>query len=323
MKKIMILATALLVLAVSCSKNEEPQVETKGVPMSLKVSFDDATKISYAKNGSVLKATWDASETISVVTLDGINGKVVAIDNFTSVGAEGREKAIFTGTFTGGADPARVVVIYPAIEGGASAPYVKYNGSTDNLFYGVSADDAFVSTTIEPLRQTADDNADHLENFCLLSGVANITDIKTGAITTTLSNQMTILKVVATFADADKGKTFSSLTINSFTNASLSEADKIFPSFGWSYIDFPNYGFSPSGSERHGFITLYGNFTIPATGVITLYVPVVNIGTIDNGARWQFSAQADSDVLGPVSKDFTKSFTFQRGYIYTINVSFI
>ena len=118
MKKSIILLAVVSASLVSCSKIEESRPEVKsGIPMSISASFSDLTKTSTVADGNVLKSTWDAEESISIITLDALSkGKVVAIDNFTSRGAAGRSSAKFTGTFTGGVNPVKVIAVYPALE---------------------------------------------------------------------------------------------------------------------------------------------------------------------------------------------------------------
>ena len=102
MKKLFLIAAVAAAL-VSCSKSDNPRdvEQNEGIKMTLKASFGSDTKLSFNPDGNIIKSTWDASEAISVLTLDE-EGVVVAIDNFTSEGTAGRKEASFTGTFNGG-----------------------------------------------------------------------------------------------------------------------------------------------------------------------------------------------------------------------------
>ena len=104
MKKIFALALIAL-FAFSCQvqeevvNNQDTEVEVVGVPMQLTASL--GTKATYALEGGLLKPTWDANETISLVTWT--KSSTIVVDNFTYSGDAGKTSVTFTGTFTGGA----------------------------------------------------------------------------------------------------------------------------------------------------------------------------------------------------------------------------
>ena len=141
MKKLnhFLMAGLALVAAVSCSKTETPAAqpeESVGVPMTLTATIGGPeTKMTMTEDGNALKATWDASEKISVITYtgSGYSARVQTIDTFTYTGTAGQKSVDFTGTFTGDAAN-NIWVVYPALE------YDSVKGdyrSASGMLYGV------------------------------------------------------------------------------------------------------------------------------------------------------------------------------------------
>ena len=325
MKKFLVFAVIAAVAAVSCQKNEIPASDPgQGVPMKLIARIGDATKVTYEPDGNVLKANWEATETISVVTLNG-SGELVAVDNFTSTGAAGRNKAEFTGTFTGGATPARVIVIYPAlvydgVQYYNTVPYTDYSGTERHALYNGEVGSMFIQGNFTQLKQTADNDASHLENYCIMSGVANTEDIKTNTLDATLSNHMIVLKVTATFPDALKGKTLSQMVINTTDDTDADKGWKRGQS--WEYIDIPgNGGIWGAGSAYLSSWTLYSNIVIPATGVVTLYYVGFDFNDLDAGDKLKFTATVDATEYGPAVKTLASALSLDKGKIYRMTVT--
>ena len=179
MKKYLLAIVAIAATLVSCQKNENPTPEKKGVPMTLKASINGniGSKVTYTPGAvSGLKVDWEATEHISVVTLNG-SGYTVAIDDFVSTGAAGRTEATFTGTFTGGDNPT-VIVIYPALTeyttGCFGTPeYSRYDGASTRLLSDMwptdPGTDRYFASQLTELKQTADNNTAHLQNILLMT----------------------------------------------------------------------------------------------------------------------------------------------------------
>lgn len=327
MKKMMILSAALLAVVIACQKNQETidsSQEVKGVPMTLTASISGA-KTSYSDNGSGLKETWNAEESISIVTLDGDNGYLVSVDNFTSSGEAGRSSATFSGTFTGGSNPVKVIAIYPALtqSGGyyRTPVYKDRYGNSRSILQNGSGQFFEYSYNIE-LKQTANADFSHIANYCLMSGAVNIDDIKNDVLSVSLSNLMTILKMVVNFPDSYKGHTFSKIELDCKTDLA-GNFNMFAGSGGKEYIDQVASPISGSSKDPVSTRILWGDFSIPDTGTVTLYMPfVLAESSIKSGYNWTFTAfvdgvQAGSDVT---VKTFTKDITLQRGYMYTANV---
>lgn len=326
MKKVFVLTAFAAVLAVSCQKNENNVTEQKpqGVPMTLVASIGDATKVSYEPDGNVLKTNWEASETISVITLDG-SGCLVTVDNFTSTGAAGRTKAEFTGTFTGGSTPAKVIVIYPALNYDgvkyySSDTYTDYSSSATSFLYNAEVGSEYIQGNCQPLRQTSDNNASHLKNFCVMDGVANTDDIKNNTLNVTLSNEMIILKVTATFPDALKGKNLYSMTIQRYDSSDNIQGWS--RGHSWEYLDLPgNGGIVARGSGYRSAWTLYSNIDIPDSGVVTLYFANHLLDDLAIGDKLNFTATVAGSDYGPATKTLTGAASFDKGKIYRMTVT--
>lgn len=327
-KTLLFVATAFAVL-VSCEKNQESAnenttSEVKGIPMTLTANIAGATKTSYADNGSGLKETWNAEESISIVTLDGDNGNIVSVDTFTSSGEAGRSSATFSGTFTGGGSPVKVIAIYPALtmSGGMyrTPAYQDRYGNSRMILQNGSEQFFDYSYNIE-LKQTSNADFSHMTNYCIMTGAVDIDDIKNGVLTVSMSNLMTVLKMVVSLPDSYKGHTFSRIQLNCSTDSA--PFNMFAGSGGKEYVDQVASPISGRDKDPLSSRILWGDFVIPDTGVVTLYMPfVLAESSIKSGYYWIFTAfvdgvQAGSDVT---IKTFTKDITLQRGYMYTANV---
>lgn len=331
MKKTLLLAAFAAIAFISCQKNEtpaeEPAVipveEAAGIPMKL-VAEIPATKVSYAPDGNVLKASWEATETISVVTLDG-SGCLVTVDHFTSTGAAGRTKAEFSGTFNGGSSPASVIVIYPALIAGgggkyASVPYTDHTSAEKSVLYDAAVGSEYIQGNFQPLKQTSDNDASHLENFCVMSGDVDIADIKNNILTATLSHEMTILKVIATFPDAAKGQTLTLMEINAYDSTDAPASME--RSHSWEYINIPDNPLMGRGSGYKEFSKLYCNITIPDSGVVTLYFANCLFADQAIGNKWKFTAHVGAGLDTYVAtKTFKAAASFDKGSIYRVSAS--
>ena len=114
MKKIFYTAIASLLLC-ACSNEVEPiENAKKGVEltMSATISKSAETRTTYTRETVGMTVDWEAEEAITLVSFD--DSGITAVDNFTSSGTAGREKAEFTGTWNGNAGD-QVICLYPAI----------------------------------------------------------------------------------------------------------------------------------------------------------------------------------------------------------------
>ncbi len=334
MKKLFVLSVFAAVLAFSCQKREAPVEEPAGIPGEVSagapmklVAEIPATKVSYTPDGNVLKASWNATESISVVTLDGTGdgAHIVAIDNFTSTGAAGRAKAEFTGTFTGGSTPACVIVIYPALIAGgggkyASVPYTDHTSAEKSVLYDAAVGSEYIQANFQALKQTSDNDASHMENYCVMAGNVDIDDIKNNLLTASLSHEMTVLKVTATFPDAAKGQTLTLMEINAYDSTDAPAWME--RSHSWNYVNLPFVHITCPGSGYKEFSKLYCNITIPDSGVVTLYFANCLFADQAIGNKWKFTAHVGAGLDTYVAtKTFKAAASFDKGSIYRVSAS--
>lgn len=312
----------LLSASLSCNKDPNPLPDNGRRLMALIADFGpDATKISYAPDGNGLKATWDATEELSVVTLDAM-GKLVAVDKFTSTGEDGRTRAEFTGTFTGGANPERVIVIYPALKDDgtgnwATPPYTDYTGTKRTMLGEATIGSEYFSASDNyPLKQTADADTKHLKNYCILSGDVDKESIKTNTLKVTMKNIMLMLKVTINYPSEYVGKPIEKVTIKSYNSYYMPYSQ--FPNSSWEYVDISSYGINALGGTNNDSLELYAGFNVPESLEATFYIPYPNILPGQQYGSWEITSDVDGNTLGPTSMSFNNDKTFVRGTSYLI-----
>ena len=109
---VVLLASAIIAFC-ACNKESLP-VQQAGIQLTINATVGAQTKTAYDydQDGRTMNVTWKADESISVISFD--ESGITAIDNFTSTGEEGRDKAVFSGTWTGNPGD-RVICLYPAL----------------------------------------------------------------------------------------------------------------------------------------------------------------------------------------------------------------
>lgn len=109
---IVLMASAIIAFS-ACNKEPLP-VRQAGIPLTISATVGAQTKTAYSYDpeSKVMEVSWQEEESISVISFD--ESGITAIDNFTSTGEEGRDKADFTGTWTGNPGD-RVICLYPAL----------------------------------------------------------------------------------------------------------------------------------------------------------------------------------------------------------------
>ena len=329
MKKSFVIIAAALAAMVSCQKNSQvtqPQPK-EGIPMTLTVSFDGAdSKVAFAQDGSVLKGSWEATESISVVTLDGSGAfaNIVNIDNFTSTGAAGRKSATFTGTFTGGESPAFVYVLYPALEEYSTNKYrtPDWSGAGNYVLSDLNlsgGSDSYLDSAFLPTTQASDEDLAHFNNYCVMTGVADISDIKAGTLTATLSHQLCVLKFNLTFDDSLKGKSLDCVSIGSYDSSD--NVLNYFPRGGWEYANLIAVPILANGSSYLGANWINCSFAVPASGTATVYLPLLPPDDFAAGDYWDCIVTINGEQRPSIKKTFTSATSFDRGKMYTINLA--
>ena len=115
---VVLLASAIIAFC-ACNKESLP-VQQAGIQLTINATVGAQTKTAYEydADGGTMAVSWKADETISVISFNETG--VTAIDNFTSTGEEGRDKAVFSGTWTGKPGD-RVICLYPALSTSAGS----------------------------------------------------------------------------------------------------------------------------------------------------------------------------------------------------------
>ena len=262
----LILAGLSLVAAISCNKQlapaDEPEVKT-GIPMTLTATIGSPdTKLSFTENGNVLKGSWDAEESISIVSLDD-EGRVLTIDKFTSSGAEGRKSAEFSGELSANAGET-LVAVYPAL-----VDRVEVQGdwrTPESNLRGFKFGEYTMYFSTDGMRQTADADYSHLAEEPIMINACEISE--EGQLVVNLTPYQSILKVDLTIGGELPEKVYG------IKIESVSDSD-VFAS-GYACI-WPVDQLS-AREDTELFLGEYGNgIEVPESGKLTLYVPFVPV----------------------------------------------
>ncbi len=340
MKKIALIALAAIAALVSCQKNELPadNARPEGIPMTLNATIGNDTKTTYTPDGNVLKTSWDAIESISVMTLSG--DAVYSIDNFTSNGEDGRKSAVFSGTYTGkDAENASVIVIYPALiamaadgsEDISNYHTLVYTSGEDtySIIDGISlttpGEDSYCQSNVYPLTQVGNGSTDHLQNYCLMTGEVDKTDLQDNVITTTLSHEFMIFKIVLDAPSLANDTYSGSVTINAFDGKEESHKRIFGSATSWQHMNIAANGFVSNSLDVSSLTINCNSAQFSSEGQLVLYLPVRDMGSVSDGEShcseddfWEITFEEASMTA---EKIFSKDMTFEKGKMYTINIS--
>ena len=105
---------ASAILAFSACNKESLLIQQTGIQLTINATVGAPTKTAYKYDteSGWMSVTWKADETISVISFN--DSGITAIDAFSSFGEDGRDKAVFSGTWTGNPGD-RVICLYPAL----------------------------------------------------------------------------------------------------------------------------------------------------------------------------------------------------------------
>ncbi|MCQ2130691.1 MAG: hypothetical protein MJY94_04800 [Bacteroidales bacterium] len=299
MKKAFVIFAAAAVLA-SCAK--EASVVTKSTPMTLTATLaaDPETKVTYTDD-SGLKASWEATETMSVISING-SSEATHIDNFTSTGAAGRATAEFTGSITEDPTTTRYICVYPAVT--SSSPFRISSLPTQYAHWSVNN------------TQVADGDLSHIKNYAILSGEPTINGSN---LSVEMQNRLSVLKFVVTFPDAAIGRELNNLTM---------DASAVFGSSGsldnWTYVYESSLNYGGSGGSTRLMINTYspsGYIQVPSSKVLTIY-GLFRPGSVHENDTWTIKAIAsNSDILGTKTLTWSADKTLETGKLYTITTT--
>ncbi len=180
--------TASTILAFSACNKEQLPDKPAGIPLTISATVGTQTKTlyEYDQESRVMDVTWREEEAISVISFD--NSGITAIDNFTSTGEEGRDKAEFSGTWTGNPGD-RVICLYPALSTSAGS----------KLFGTVSEGDASISlnTLTSSVGKIVKETPSSLANADVMVGDVTISG---GSASVRLNRQICVFRLTVTCA---------------------------------------------------------------------------------------------------------------------------
>ena len=312
----------------ACTRIQETRVDDeRGQELTLDVSIDDlAAKASYTLDGGSLKCSWNAGDSITVLTLR--DGAVASVDIFTT--QSGGRTASFSGRFSGVlTDP--VVAVYPVLRGTQGVGYYSNPapGNQSGFFYVKRGDSgiSFCPSSSAIISQSAFGDYSHIAYSDLMTGTV---DINTAGGSVTLSKHSAVLKVVASIPSIPSTEKVEALTLKlsegtPFTNRSatlpLANASGV-----WTTA-------LPCDSTTVGFGNyLAGSFMgIKATSTtITVYVPVwpnSSTTSLQGNSQRKLTVKVTTDLSvysgekTIPAKSGTDSYPLTAGTINTINAT--
>lgn len=266
------LAGIALASALSCNKTEAPAPQGRPLTVTATIGSPDS-KTTYTPDGNLMKVEWEASESISVISVDA-SGNVKTIDTFTYSGAPGKS-ATFTGTLSAGATD-RLKVLYPALE--------CYNGTDygtplpvgmSSYYMRVISDvavgfpeckfDAFNRFT-----QASSGSTAHLAGAMVLEGTGTVTG---NELDVAMSHLGSVLRLDMSFASWDVGKEIDQIVLLAYDSE---DNEYNFQASGWVNY-FSGAALPAAGAQASVFVGGWSGTTqtplaIPGTS-FTAYVP--------------------------------------------------
>lgn len=319
MKRIAILSAAALVMFVSCQK-EGPVASNNGIELtvSAEVAAPAPTKTSYeytaGTQAGTIATSWEAKEYVTLVSI-GESG-ITAVDEFCSTGEAGREKAEFTGTWTGNAGD-KVICLYPAITNNGVAV-----AAANQRFSGVTVGASSIAVNC-PAHALSQDIST-IKNYDIMIG-----DVTISGTAASVRMQRTISVIRLGISGAYPyeygvyARYISQLGIGARTSSGTA---KLFASSGtiaatsstWTGEIVPNAFYS---ENRNGISQLVKE------GTFYHYVPVLAFGSLEagdilsvfftdkeySGTQWYSPANQTKE------KTIESVLDFAPGYVYAIN----
>lgn len=180
MKKIFYTTIATLFFCACTNEVEQVESVKKGVELTMSATINKSaeSRTTYTRQTTGMTVEWEAEEAITLVSFD--ESGITAIDNFTSSGTAGREKAEFTGTWNGNAGD-KVICLYPALSTSA--------GTT--LFGSVTAESTSIDVSFPEHPLTT--NISNIKNWDIMIGSVSINE---GTAHVTLDKKTAVLEFV-------------------------------------------------------------------------------------------------------------------------------
>lgn len=319
MKRIAMLLAAALVMSVSCQK-ESPVTSNKGIELTVSAEVSDpvSTKTSYSyasgTQAGTISTSWEAKEYITLVSID--EDGITAVDEFCSTGDAGREKAEFTGTWTGNAGD-KVICLYPALTNNGVAV-----ATANQRFSGVTVGSASIAVNC-PAHGVSQDIST-IRNYDIMIGDVAI---KGTAASVKMQRKISVIRLgvsgAAQYEYGQYARYISQLGIGARTAAGT---PKLFASSGtiaatsstWTGEIVPDAFYS---ANRNGISQL------TKEGIFYHYIPVLAFGSLETGDvlsvfftdKEYTGTQWYSPANRVKEKTIESALEFSPGFVYAIN----
>ena len=323
MKRTSIILALALAALVSCQK-ENTASPQKGVELTIsaEVAAPAGTKTTYSyiassiEQAGTISTAWEATEYITVVSI-GASG-ITAVDEFSSTGAAGREKAEFTGTWNGKAGD-KVICLYPALTNDGVAV-----ASANQRFSGVAVGSTSISVNCPAHAPSQDIST--IKNYDIMIGDVSISGT---AASVTLQRKISVIRLgVSGGYPYEYGVYARYLQKLGIAARSSSGSAKLFASSGtvaatastWTGEIVPDAYYSNNWNTIDQ-ITKEGKFYH--------YIPVLANGSLDAGDILSIcftdKEYSGTDWYDPYNQTEAKTLesglSFSPGYVYAINAA--
>ncbi|MBQ7269804.1 MAG: hypothetical protein IJS62_08150 [Bacteroidales bacterium] len=327
-----IFAAAFAVLALAaCQKIRESEtvqeaIEVNGIEVKLIATIGTGAKVTYTDDTNSLKAAWEAGDKVSVISLDS-GGGVLHNDIFTADAAG--KSSTFSGTFTGAADAAAVVVYYPAFTEGtletgmstvaddAGYPYLG-NLQSGSSKFGIMNVSGYYHAYATPVAM--DQTPGHVWKYTIMRGAADLAGLKeaTPVMTVSLEHLSGVFKISLNLPVA--GMTVNRISLN-FGSNSCFYAGNTFSVNPGTPLSSGFYYSSTSASMRCGALSAHQGTGITFAGTAgTLYFPI----PVNPNRRFSnlesVTITCGSDTY-TVPTGYTGETEFSPGKMYRMNVT--
>jgi len=263
---------AAAVLALSCSKTHDPAPEGRPLTVTATIGAEES-KTTYTPEGNIMKVEWEASESISVISVDG-SGCVKTIDTFTYSGAPGKS-ATFTGTLSPGATE-NIKVLYPALEAYSSSSYGTPLPEGMSSYYmrlvsevGIGYPDAKFDA-FNRFTQSSDGSTAHLKGAMVLEGAGTVSGSE---LEVKMKHLGSVLRLDMSFSSYDLGKEFDQIVLLAYDSE---DSAYNFQASGWVEY-FAGEALPAAGSQASVFTGSWSGSTQTPLAVsgtsFTAFVP--------------------------------------------------
>lgn len=306
----MIIASSMLC---ACSEEAEQIVSAKkGVELTMSATIGKPaeTRTTYTRETVGMTVDWEAEESITLVSFDETG--ITAIDNFTSSGEAGREKAEFTGTWNGNAGD-KVICLYPALSDGYSR------------FFNMSVCSTSISFTYPA--HCPYNRLEKLKDWDVMIGDVSISGSDASV---TLNRKIAVLE--CQFHGAYKASPEYYYIEGIGIYATSGSTPTLFVNSGSIATTKSTYtGEIVASTYQDSYYSLFEDVKMVRDEVYTYYYPVIangrlNAGDVLNFRRYDyFKYSSDRPIYTEdvFSKTLAAPFTITPGYVYKMGESIL